>query len=81
MCQALDYEDETSFHPQGAHGLMGEEDAAVNTGEFGCLALEPPFYWGETQDAWGTGPCPCGSRVEAALWQLACSRETWARLV
>lgn len=28
---------------------MGEGDVAVDICQFGCLASEPPFYWGEPQ--------------------------------
>lgn len=38
MCQDLDDEYDTGFHPQGAHSLMGEVDAAVNKGQLGSLA-------------------------------------------
>lgn len=81
MCRALDYENEISFWPQGTHSLMVEVDAAVDISRFGGSALEPPFYWGEPQDGWGAGACPCRSRVEVAPWQLAYHHETWARLV
>lgn len=80
MFQALDYEDETSFHHQGAHSLMGEGDVAVDIHQFGCLASEPPFYWGEPHAGCRTGPCPRESGVEVAPWQLAHRYEFWAQL-
>ena len=79
MFQTLDYEDETSFHHQGAQSLMGEGDVAVDIHQFGCLASEPPFYWGEPRTGWRTGPCPRESGVEVAPWQPARCCESWAQ--
>lgn len=60
---------------------MGEGDVAADICQFGCLASEPPFYWGKPHAGWGTGPCPHGSGVEVAPWLPACCHESWAQPV